>query len=106
MSKYNIYATREDWDRLYVVVEKKLGKEEVKSYRKMQSMDNAVTRYTCETKDYKLADLKNNVWCECVESEKEKCFENASYRNDNECECGIAKHHYHGSICKKVVQIG
>lgn len=58
MSKYNIYATREDWNKLYDVVERKLGKSEVAKYKKLQNMDSAITLYGCETRDYKLADLK------------------------------------------------
>jgi len=45
-----------------------------------------------------------NEWCECEDSKK--CFENATYKDNFICDCGIDKHHYHGSVCGKIVQIG
>lgn len=50
--------------------------------------------------------MENELWCDCEGEDREKCFAGASYRNDGECECGIHKHHYHGLICRKIVQIG
>ena len=38
-------------------------------------------------------------WCEC-DKEVDYCF-----ADDDECVCGIAKHHYH-CTCGNVIQVG
>jgi len=44
--------------------------------------------------------LEKAEWCECGKSQW------AIHKEDNVCECGIGKHHYHCEFCGKVVQIG
>ena len=58
MSKYNFSANHEDWEKLYKVIREKFGVEMENKFKKMQSMDSAVTAYACLTHDYKLTALK------------------------------------------------
>lgn len=106
MSKYTIHSTREDWQKLYDAV-KPYGEHVVRKFKKMQSYDTAVTMYSILTKDYKLAGLgypqKNANWCVCPESVHARGVE---YCEDNTCECGVAKHHYHCMSCRSLLQIG
>ena len=46
------------------------------------------------------------IWCDCPKEKKDECFSGATYADDNMCRCGMDKHHYHGKICHKIVQIG
>ena len=48
MSKYNLMATREDWDYLYSKVEE-IGSD-VKPYKKSQNFDQAVYAFCVEAK--------------------------------------------------------
>ena len=106
MSKYNIYATREDWDKIYKAVEP-FGEHVVKKFKKMSSMDTATSMYAVLTKDYKLVGLgylqKSSDWCECDEKVRARGSE---YSEDGYCECGVEKHHYHCLSCRKLTQIG
>ena len=52
MSKYTIYSTREDWEKLYKAVEK--AGIDVKPFKKSQSYDGACVMYAEETGDYSL----------------------------------------------------
>ena len=58
MSKYNICATRADWDYLYSKVEE-LGFD-VKPYKKSQNFDSAVYAFYVEAK-YKLGKSLSEV---------------------------------------------
>lgn len=44
-------------------------------------------------------------WCECKVL-AEHCFKTSEFKNDEECNCGVIKHHYHGGVCGKITQIG
>jgi hypothetical protein len=41
-------------------------------------------------------------WCECKDPKEG----NAVYADDNTCKCGINKHHWHCTVCGKVIQVG
>jgi len=41
-------------------------------------------------------------WCEC----KEEGPSTWLFMDDNACECGVQKHHYHCTVCGKVKQVG
>ena len=41
-------------------------------------------------------------WCECDKSITLQWY----YKEDNSCQCGITKHHYHCPLCGGVTQIG
>lgn len=56
MGKYNIYSTKEDWERLYRAVEK--AGLDVKPFKKSQSFDGACVMYAETTGDYSLKKLK------------------------------------------------
>lgn len=43
----------------------------------------------------------DDIWCECDDP-----HETFDYRADDECECGVEKHHYHCRACGGVFQIG
>lgn len=50
---------------------------------------------------------EDDLWCGCEGENKQKCFEHATYVSDHECDkCPVEKHHYHGGVCGKIVQIG
>ncbi len=59
--KYDIYSTREDWEKLYEVVKYKLGVADVKRYKKMQSYDSAITYLASESNDYRSV---KEIWAE------------------------------------------
>lgn len=52
--------------------------------------------------------MAEEVWCDCEGDEaKQKCFDTCEFMVENgECNCGVWKHHYHGGVCGKIVQIG
>ncbi len=55
--------------------------------------------------------VAQEVWCDCEEtgnaSQAEKCFNTCEFMVDNgKCPCGVWKHHFHGGVCGKIVQIG
>ena len=41
-------------------------------------------------------------WCECKSSNEGDVI----YASDNQCICGVGKHHYHCSGCGAIEQIG
>lgn len=56
MSKYTIYSTREDWERLYKAV-KEAGLD-ITPFKKSQSYDSACVMYAEATRDYSLKKLE------------------------------------------------
>lgn len=40
------------------------------------------------------------------ECENCETMEFTVFADDGECECGVHKHHYHCSVCGKIVQVG
>lgn len=56
MSKYTMYSTREDWEKLYKAVE--AAGLDVTPFKKSQSYDSACVMYAEATKDYSLEKLK------------------------------------------------
>ena len=56
MSKYTIFSTHEDWDRLYNAV-KKAGLD-LSYFKKSQSYDSACVMYAEATGDYNLDKIK------------------------------------------------
>ena len=44
-------------------------------------------------------------WCECNAVEPENVGD-IIYASDNQCICGVGKHHYHCSTCGGIDQVG
>lgn len=56
MSKYTLYSTKEDWERLYKAV-KETGLD-ITPFKKSQSYDSACVMYAETTGDYSLKKLE------------------------------------------------
>ena len=74
-----------------------------------QTKVEELTEITCvacngdgEITDEQLAEIEwyKNMWCKC-----DSVLGSDFYDND-ECDCGVSKHHYHCLNCGKVTQIG
>ena len=42
-------------------------------------------------------------WCECKSPNEDG---DVIYASDNQCICGVGKHHYHCSTCGGIEQVG
>jgi hypothetical protein len=43
----------------------------------------------------------DDLWCKCEDEQV-----SVDFRDDNECDCGVEKHHYHCTVCGGIRQIG